>query len=211
MVKKLSDTNAPKRPLSGYFMWMASGVRDKLLAENKGKRIAEVIKICGDRWKKMPETEKKIWQDKSKRDRDAWTKKMVAYKKTDSYKKFQKKKEEANMMKLKTAKRPKDKNKNKPKRPLSGFFRFTEEFRKRHPEMKFTEVTKTAGSEWKALSEAERKKYLDAAANEKAKYQKDLARYKKSKEYKQYQEKLEAFKTNKKNKMKKLKNKLKKT
>jgi len=210
MVKKLSDPNAPKRPLSGYFMWMASGVRDKLLAENKGKRVAEVLKTCGDRWSKMPENEKKIWQDKSKREMDAWTKKMEAYKKTDSFKKFQMRKAEANMMKVKSAKKPKDKNKNKPKRPLTGFFRFTKDFRKRYPAMKLTEVTKTAGSEWKALDEAERKKYVDAAASEQADYRKKLAKYKKTKEYKQYQEKLEAFKTNKEKKLKKLNSNLKK-
>jgi len=210
MVKKLTDPNAPKRPLSGYFMWMASGVRDKLLAENKGKRVAEVLKTCGDRWSKMPESEKKIWQNKSKREKDAWTKKMAAYKKTDSFKKFQKRKDEAKLMKVKSAKKPKDKNKNKPKRPLTGFFRFTNDFRKRHPDMKLTELTKAAGLAWKALDEAKRKKYLDAAASEQGKYQKELAKYKKSKEYKQYLEKLEAFKTNKQKKLKKFNNKLKK-
>merc|ERR1712060_418753 len=105
----------------------------------------------------------------------------------------QKRKAEATMMKVKNAKKPKDMNKNKPKRPLTGFFRFTKDFRKRHPGMKLTEVTKTAGSEWKALGEAERKKYVDAAASEQADYQKKPAKYKKTKEYKQYQEKLQAF------------------
>merc|ERR1711920_921387 len=107
-------------------------------------------------------------------------------------------------------KKPKDKNKNKPKRPLTGFFLFTNDFRKLHPDMKLTELTKTAGLKWKALDDAKKKKYLDAAASEQTKYQKELAKYKKSKEYKQYQEKLEAFKTNKQKKLKKFNNKLKK-
>jgi len=200
MVKRLSDPNAPKRPLSGYFMWMASGVRDKLLSENKGK-VTEVLKSCGDRWKKMPEKEKKIWQDKSKREKNVWNKKMEAYKKTNSFKRFQKKKQEAAMMKVKNAKKPKDNN--KPKRPLTGYFRFVRKFREDHSEMKVTEVTKAAGAEWKVLSKAKKQKYVDAAAREQAKYQKDLKTYQKSDEYKQYQEKVEAFKTNKKMKMKK--------
>jgi len=208
MVKRLLDPNAPKRPLSGYFMWMASGVRDKLLSENKGKKISEVIKSCGDRWKKLPAKEKKIWQDKSQREKNAWNKKMKVYKKTNSFKQFQKRKQEAAMMKVKNAKRPKDNN--KPKRPLSGFFRFVSKFRKDHSEMKVTEVTKAAGAEWKLLSKAEKQKYVDAAARDKAKYQKDLKKYQKSKEYKQYQEKVKMFKTNKKLKMKKFNRKLKK-
>jgi len=206
MVKRLSDPNALKRPLSGY-LWMASGVRDKLLSENKGKKVSEVVKSCGDRWKKMPEKEKKIWQDKSQQEKKVWNKKMKAYMKTSSYKQFQKRKQKAAMMKVKNAKKPKDNN--KPKRPLSGFFRFISNFRKDHSEMKVTEVTKAAGAEWKVLSKTEKEKYLDAAARDKAEYQKDLKNYQKSDKYKQYQEKVKAFKTEKEMKMKKF-NKLKK-
>jgi len=199
MVKRISDPNAPKRPMSGYFMWMASGVREKLLSE--GKKVTEVVKSCGDRWRKMPEKEKKIWQDKSQREKNVWNKKMKAYKKTSSFKRFQKKKQVAAMMKVKNAKKPKDNN--KPKRPATGFFRFVSKFRKDHSEMKLMEVTKAAGAEWKALSKAEKQKYMDAAASEQVKYQKALKKYKKSNAYKQYQEKVLEFKTKKKMKMKK--------
>jgi len=208
MVKRLSDPNAPKRPLSGYFMWMASGVRDKLLSENKGKKVTEVLKSCGDRWRKMPEKEKKIWQDKSQREKNVWNKKMKAYKKTNSFKKFQKRKQEVAMMKVKTAKKPKDDK--KPKKPLTGFFRFVSKFRKDHSGMKVTEVTKAAGAEWKVLGKAEKQKYVDAAAKEQAKYQKDLKKYQKSDDYKQYLEKVKAFQMKQRMNLKKLNNKLKK-
>merc|ERR1719397_115832 len=110
-------------------------------------------------------------------------------------------------MKVKTAKKPKDDK--KPKKPLTGFFRFVSKFRKDHSGMKVTEVTKAAGAEWKVLRKSEKQKYVEAAAKEQAKYQKDLKKYQKSKEYKQYQEKVKAFKAKKEMKMKKL-NKLKK-
>jgi len=197
MVKKLKDPNAPKRPMSGYFMWMASGVRDKLLAEMGGKDVAKIMKICGERWSKMAEEQKKVWQDKSKREKDAYAKKMVAYKKTDSFKEFEIKKRDT---KVKGKKKPKDKN--KPKRPLSGFFRFVRDFRKRNPQLKLTEVTKTAGQKWQVLDAAKKKAYMDAAASEQAKYKEDLARYKNSDEYEQHQEKLKLFKVNQKKKLK---------
>merc|ERR1711920_1034662 len=108
-------------------------------------------------------------------------------------------KQKAAMMKGKNAKKPKDNN--KPKRPLTGFFRFVRKFRKDHLEMKVTEVTKAAGAEWKVLSKAEKQKYVDTAAKEQAKYQKDLEKYQKSDEYKRYQEKVKAFQTKKKIKM----------
>jgi len=200
MVKKLKDPNAPKRPLSGYFMWMASGVRDKLLAEMGGKDVAKIMKICGERWSKMAEEQKKVWQDKSKREKEVYARKMVAYKKTDSFKEFQIKKKNT---KVKGKKKPKDKN--APKRPLSGFFRFVGEFRKANPQLKLTEVTKKAGQRWQVLGPAKKQAYMDAASREQAKYKEDMAQYKNSDEYEQYQEKLKSFKANQKKKLKKLK------
>jgi len=202
--KKLKDPNAPKRPVSGYLMWMGSGVRDKLLAEMGGKDVAKIMKICGERWSKMPEEEKKVWNDKSRKEKEAWTKQMLAYKETDSFKEFQKKKREVDTKKVKGEKKPKDKN--KPKRPLSGYFRFVAEFRKANSQLKLMEVTKAAGAKWMVLGAAKKKKYIDAAALEIAKYKEDLARYEKSAEYAQYQEELQAFKANKEKKLKKLMN-----
>merc|ERR1719334_2520502 len=181
---------------------MASGVRDKLISEQKGKKASEIMKICGERWSQMPDEQKNTWQKKSKRATEVWTKKMSAYKKTKSFKKFQKLKDENYLMKVKKAKKPKDKN--APKKPLTGFFLFNKDFRKSHPQLKLTEMTKAAGLEWKALDEGKRKKYLDKAAKAKVRYQKDLAKYKKSNEYAQYQEELIAFKEKRKKKLKKL-------
>merc|ERR1719334_2679372 len=158
---------------------MASGVRDKLISDQKGKKASEIMKICGERWSQMPDEQKNIWQKKSKRSKEVWTKKMEAYKKTKSFKKFQKLKGENDLMKVKKA-----------KKPLTGFFLFNQDFRKAHPLLKLTEMTKAAGLEWKALDEGKRKKYLDKAAKAKVRYQKDLMKYKKSDDYAQYQEEL---------------------
>jgi len=204
MVKTLTDPNAPKKPLSGYFMWMASGVRDKLLSESKGKKASEVIKTCGDRWKKMPAKEKKFWQDKSSREREVWNKKMAKYTKTSSFRSFQAKKQEADYLKVKTAKKPKDTNANRPKKPLTAFFRFVNYFRKNHSDMKVTEVTKAAGAKWKVLGQAEKIKYMAAAAADQKKYQRDIIKYQKSAEYKRYQEKVKAFNTARQEKLRRL-------
>jgi len=187
--------------MSGYFNWMASGVRDKLLAEQEVKRVAVIMKICGDRWSKMPEAQKSVWQDKAKHLKEVYTKKMAAYMKTSSFKDFQKRKAATGLKKMRKKKKPKDKN--APKRPLSGFFRFTKEFRKAHPELKLTEVTKGSGAQWKGMDDAQKKKYMEPAAHATAKYQKELAKYKKSDAFAQYQEELVAFKKQQKMKLKK--------
>merc|ERR1712228_676609 len=93
---------------------------------------------------------------------------------------------------------------NRPKQPLSGFFLFLQDFKKRFPSLKFGEVSKKAAEKWKVVDAAEKKKYLDASAIGKAKYQKVLANYKKTAEYQQFQEKLTKFNTKRKKKMKNL-------
>jgi len=203
MVKKLVDPNAPKRPMSGYFMWMASGVREKMLAKQKVKKVSVVMSACGELWSKMPEAQKKVWQDKAKHAKAVWTKKMAGYMKTSSFKEFEKKKAAHKLTKVKKAKKPKDKN--APKRPLSGFFRFMKVFRKNNPTLGLTEVTKGAGEKWKAMPESSKKKFMDAAESDKAKYQKEVAKYKKSSKFAKYQEELKAFKKQQKMKMKKFK------
>jgi len=201
MVKKPKDPNAPKRPLSAYFMWMDSGVRRQLLSQ--GMKLSKVISTCGTRWSQMPEEEKKVWQDKAKPLKEAYEKAMAKYKQTEGYKNFLVLKKEHKMKKVKTAKKPKDKN--RPKRPLSAFFLYAQDFKKTCPAtMKFTEASKLAGGKWKALDAVTKKKYEDAAAVEKAKYQKVLAKYMKSDEYLQYQEELDAFKVKKKTALQKL-------
>eukprot|EP00286_Rhodomonas_abbreviata_P026534 CAMPEP_0181311500 /NCGR_PEP_ID=MMETSP1101-20121128/13170_1 /TAXON_ID=46948 /ORGANISM="Rhodomonas abbreviata, Strain Caron Lab Isolate" /LENGTH=192 /DNA_ID=CAMNT_0023418235 /DNA_START=186 /DNA_END=765 /DNA_ORIENTATION=+ len=63
---------------------------------------------------------------------------------------------------------------DKPKRPLSAYFRFTIEKRKElkvsMPTLSNTDVVKKMGEMWKALTPAEKKPYEEAAAAERAEY-----------------------------------------
>ncbi|XP_072281282.1 transcription factor A, mitochondrial [Pyxicephalus adspersus] len=71
-----------------------------------------------------------------------------------------------------------------PKRPLSSFFRFLSEQRpiliKKHPEATVFEISKMIGNEWRALPEAERQAYIDAARAENMKYREVFNAYKES-------------------------------
>merc|ERR550534_3458462 len=105
-------------------------------------------------------------------------------------------------MAFKTKKMKAPKDKNKPKAPTSGFFRFAAVFRKANPNLGLAEGGKAAGAAWKELGETQKKKYLDEAAAAKAKFQKVKAAYEKSENYAKFQEKLQAFKVKKKKAMK---------
>ncbi|XWS54355.1 hypothetical protein CRYUN_Cryun10bG0083000 [Craigia yunnanensis] len=84
---------------------------------------------------------------------------------------------EPNPKKLKKLKNGKDPN--APKRPLTAFFLFMDDFRKSYKEANpdakgVTGVAKEGGEKWKSMSEEEKKPYLDKAAELKAEYEKAL-------------------------------------
>lgn len=73
----------------------------------------------------------------------------------------------------------KGKDPNKPKRPPTAFFIFMDDFRKEykeaHPDSKDVKaVAKEGGEKWKSMSDEEKKRYQDKAAELKAEYQKAL-------------------------------------
>ncbi|XP_057526685.1 high mobility group B protein 7-like [Amaranthus tricolor] len=84
--------------------------------------------------------------------------------------------------KPKKRKLSKAKDPNMPKRPMSGYFVFLEDFRKEykeiHPDSKgVKEVAKEAGAKWKAMTDEEKKPYLDKAAELKVEYEKAMEAY----------------------------------
>ncbi len=69
-----------------------------------------------------------------------------------------------------------------PKRPLGAFFVFSNETRpivkKEHPDFKIGDVGKKLGELWRDLSETDKKKYVENAAENKVKYEKELEKFK---------------------------------
>lgn len=85
------------------------------------------------------------------------------------------------------------KDKNAPKRPLSGYLLFAKELRTTNETIKTLSVTKQAGEIskiWKELTEEEKNVYNKKAVVLKDAYKKQVAEYLKSDSYKQFQEKL---------------------
>ncbi|KAK9691469.1 hypothetical protein RND81_09G198700 [Saponaria officinalis] len=74
------------------------------------------------------------------------------------------------------------KDPNMPKRPLTAYFLFLEDFRKtykeEHPDSKgVKELAKEAGLKWKAMTDEEKKQYVDKAAELKAEHEKAMEEY----------------------------------
>lgn len=86
---------------------------------------------------------------------------------------------EPNSKRAKTEKVKKSKDPNAPKRPLTAFFLFMDDFRKAYkeanPDSKGVKmVAKEAGEKWKLMTDEEKKPYTDKAAELKAEFNKTL-------------------------------------
>jgi upstream-binding transcription factor len=67
--KAPKDPNAPKRPLTGYFMWSAeqrAEAKANPTKDAEGKEVKLTAAVLSERWKALSAEEKKPYEDKYK-------------------------------------------------------------------------------------------------------------------------------------------------
>lgn len=182
--KKPVDDKAPKRPMSGYFLW-TSDARAALTKKHPNKSITEIASMLGAEWGNMADAKKKPYQDKAEKLKAKYNTAMEKYKKSASYQKHQ---EALKEWKKTKANKPFPKDENRPKRAPSAYLLYTGDVRPALMKkgLAVTEVMSKASKMWNALSAGEKKKYEDKAAKAKAKYDKDIEKYEKSASHKKY-------------------------
>jgi len=189
MVKKYAaDPNAPKRPLSGYFLF-AADVRDSVVDNIGGDfSIGKVGKKIGSMWATLSDTKKTPYQKKAAAAKAKYDKANAKYKSTsgytkwcegrDEYKKAQKATDNRNQLKAML--------KNKPSRGPSAYIRFCNATRHKFSGS-LPEVSQECGRAWASASDAVRSRYQKAADADKAKYEKAMAKYVQTSEYQAYE------------------------
>ncbi|XP_034947760.1 high mobility group protein 20A-like [Chelonus insularis] len=80
-----------------------------------------------------------------------------------------------------------------PKQPLTGYFRFLNDRREKvrtdNPTMSFTEITKLLAAEWSSLPTEQKQQYLNAAEQDKERYNREFSDYKQTEAYRLFSEK----------------------
>ncbi|CAH1782912.1 unnamed protein product [Owenia fusiformis] len=167
-VKRAKDPNAPKRPTTSYFYFLQqSRAEMKERGENTTK-VTEVTKISTEKWRQMTAEDKQPFEEKAKADRERFAVEFSAYKETDGYKSFNFKN---------NSKRQRDPD--KPKKPLGAFFLFMKDFRET-PESKdlaFTDIPKRGGEIWSGMEADKKQEYKDRAEELKEEYNQRLIEY----------------------------------
>jgi hypothetical protein len=92
--RKMKDPNAPKRPLTAYFLYVAE-VRPDVVEEIGKSDIAAVGKKCGEMWRNLSEEEKSKYIETANELKAEYQEEMNEYKQSAEYAAFQEQKKAA--------------------------------------------------------------------------------------------------------------------
>jgi hypothetical protein len=155
--KPMKDPNAPKRPLSTYFLF-SQDERPKVKAVNPDYSITEVAKELGRRWAVIDPAVKAQYEQRYQESRKPYEEAMAEYKP-------QKKK----------------KDPNAPKQALSAYFIFSSEERQKvkaiHPAYSICEVAKELGRRWADIAPEVKQRFQQMAEEGRQKYDQEMAAY----------------------------------
>merc|ERR1712034_44846 len=176
--------------MGGYFRFIAT-IRAQV-TEETGKKGIALTPYFAKAWNAMDDAQKEKFNKQTAKEMPKYKKKLAAYKKTDSFKKFQ---DEKRRKKLRS-KKPKDIN--APKRPASAYFLFANEVRpavmKQNPNGGIAVFGKAIGAMWGKMDESKKASYVQKASVAREKWQTKVAAYKKTAKYAAYLNKVAEYK-----------------
>jgi len=156
--KPIKDPNAPKKPLSAYFLF-SQEERLKVKADFPDYSIIEVSKELGKRWAVIDPAIKNSYEQRYQESRRQYEQELEAYKPSSK----------------------KKKDPNAPKQPLSAYFLFSQEERLKvkaeYPSYTICEIAKELGKRWADMSPEVKQHYQQIAEQSRQKYDQDMAVY----------------------------------
>ncbi|KAK1791889.1 hypothetical protein P4O66_013872 [Electrophorus voltai] len=90
--KKMKDSNAPKRPMSAYMLWLNSN-REHIKSENPGISVTEISKKAGEMWKQLNKDKKEEWDEKAEEAKREYERAMKQYRESGGGSSFSSKRE----------------------------------------------------------------------------------------------------------------------
>jgi hypothetical protein len=156
----IPDPERPKRPPSAWLLFLKD-FREQIKQKNAELKGKEVMSAASTEWKALDADAKKKWEEPSKQEKEIYAERIKEY--VESGKK------EA------WASDP-----ERPKKPLSAYLLFSQEYRAQHTDRPTTELMKDAASAWRALTVEKKAAYEKKYQLAKLKFEKDLAAYKAS-------------------------------
>ena len=158
----MKDKNHPKKPCSAYICF-TNAKRPGVCAAQPDLPNTEVMKVLGQMW--QAEKKRAPYEKQAAADKARYEKEMAGYVPPPATEADKKKK----------------KDPSAPKRPRSAYLYYCEAERaavlKKHPDYKITDVSKELGPAWQKLSAKAKAKYEKLAAQDKQRYDAEMASY----------------------------------
>lgn len=157
--------------MSSFFLY-SQAFRAKVKEENPDVAFGDIARILSKQFKALPEKELKKWQAKAEKDKIRYQEEMKSYVPNPEY-------EDAGGGGRKSKKNKKDPN--APKRNMSAYFLYSVANRSRikeeNSDASFGDIARLISTEFKALATSERAKWDKKAAEDKERYQREMADY----------------------------------
>lgn len=159
-VKVKKPEGYPKAALSAYIIF-GNDNRDQIKAKNPDAKNTEILKALGEMWNNLSDAEKNKYKKLAEEDKVRFDHEMEEYKAGGG-------------QELGRGSKPKAPKKEGPKRAKNAYMFFSSDFRQKNPG-NVVEVAKAASAAWEKLTPEERKHYDDLAAEDKERYQREMA------------------------------------
>mmetsp|Transcript_7849 Transcript_7849/g.14479 ORF Transcript_7849/g.14479 Transcript_7849/m.14479 type:complete len:386 (+) Transcript_7849:586-1743(+) len=181
MSKKNSrDPNAPKRNQSAYLLYQ-NAMRDTFKLQNPGMTFGQLAKYTSAMYAEMPVQEKEAWAQRAEQDKARYLHELSQYVPPPGYdvKGDAIAGSHPHMRAVKSGKQSRDPN--APKKNMSAYLMYQntmrESFRTENPGMTFGQLSKFTSAMYKSLTPEEKARWEEAAVQDKARYQAEMANY----------------------------------
>ena len=77
--KTPKDPNAPKRPLSTFFLF-SQDERPKIKKDNPALSVADIAKLIGERWRAIGEDKKRHYEERARVEKERYDREIAEYK-----------------------------------------------------------------------------------------------------------------------------------
>ncbi|XP_023342437.1 high mobility group B protein 6 isoform X2 [Eurytemora carolleeae] len=184
-MKMPKDPQAPKKPLSSYMLW-SMDERTKVIAELGNISVTTVARELGQRWKNINPEIKTRYEQLAKEEKEKFVNSMKDYNPTQEFlNKVELAKKKTELKKIKDLKKinkiKKVKDPSAPKRPMSGYFLWTQDNRANIiaelGNVSVPVLAKELGKRWGMLDEETKKDYEAKGIVEKEKYMMAMQNY----------------------------------
>ena len=178
--KALRDPNAPKRNQSAYLLYQ-NAMRDTFKLQNPGMTFGQLAKYTSAMYAEMPPDEKEAWNQRAEADKARYLHQLSQYVPPPGYdvKGDGIAGHHIPMKPMKSGKATKDPN--APKKNMSAYLMYQntmrESFRAENPGMTFGQLSKFTSAMYKSLTPEEKARWEEAALQDKARYQAEMANY----------------------------------